>query len=467
MSLERVQRLLKQKEGVRLEFKASRTDLPANLFESICAMLNREGGDILLGVTDDGSIKGIETDRLETIKANLVTLSNNPNKIDPPFILFPQAYKLKGRAIVHVQVPESSQLHKSAGVVYDRSRDGDFRVIQPQQIAEIYNRKRAHYTESVVYPALHFKDFKPGLFPKIRNLIYSNSPGHPWLAVNDVTMLQMAGLWKRDHQTNQEGYTLAAALLLGKDEVIQSILPHYKIDALVRKVDLNRYDDREYVQTNLVDAYDQLMDFAGKHLPDKFFMEGDQRVSLRAKIFREVVANFIVHREYTNGHPATFVIYRDRVETENANNPHGEGPIDLNNFAPFPKNPTIAKFFIQLGRVDELGSGVLNVNRFIKEYAGSGDPTFIEGSTFKTIIPIGGGLNEGLNEGLSEGLNEGLKSLLAAVIKKPGVQAKDLSSLLDNRPAKTIERQIRELVRLGLVERRGSRKTGGYYPLAP
>lgn len=166
MSLERVQRLLKQKEGIRLEFKASRTDLPTNLFESICAMLNREGGDILLGILDDGSIKGIEADRLETIKGNLVTLSNNPNKIDPPFILFPQAYKLKGRAIVHIQVPESSQLHKSAGVVYDRSRDGDFRVIQPQQIAEIYNRKRAHYTESIVYPALHFKDFKPGLFPK-------------------------------------------------------------------------------------------------------------------------------------------------------------------------------------------------------------------------------------------------------------------------------------------------------------
>lgn len=247
--------------------------------------------------------------------------------------------------------------------------------------------------------------------------------------------------------------------------MIQSILPHYKIDALVRKVDLNRYDDREYIQTNLIDAYDQLMDFVGKHLRDKFFMEDDQRVSLRAKIFREVVANFIVHREYTNGHPATFVIYKDRVETENANNPHGEGPIDLNNFAPFPKNPTIAKFFIQLGRVDELGSGVLNVNRFTKRYAGKGDPKFIEGTTFKTIIPIGEGLNEGLSEGLSEGLNEGLKSLLAAIAKKPGIQAKDLSSLLDDRPAKTIERQVRELVRLGLVERQGSRKTGGYYPM--
>jgi len=33
------------------------------------------------------------------------------------------------------------------------------------------------------------------------------------------------------------------------------------------------------------------------------------------------------------------------------------------NFAPFPKNPTIAKLFIKLGRIDELGSGRLNFNR--------------------------------------------------------------------------------------------------------
>lgn len=108
------------------------------------------------------------------------------------------------------------------------------------------------------------------------------------------------------------------------------------------------------------------MGFVAKHLPDKFYLEGDQRISLRAKIFREVVASLIVHREYTNAHPCSFVIGPAELRAENANNPHGEGPIDLQNFAPFPKNPTIVKFFIQLGRVDELGSGLLNVNKYIQ-----------------------------------------------------------------------------------------------------
>jgi len=150
------------------------------------------------------------------------------------------------------------------------------------------------------------------------------------------------------------------------------------------------------------------------------------------------------------------------VETENANNPHGAGPINPNDFSPFPKNPAIAKFFMQLGRVDELGSGVLNVNRFVKEYSGSSNPQFIEGATFRVVIPVGEGLNEGLNLE-NEGLNEGLKSLLEVVIKNPGIKAKDLPSKLDDRPLKTIERQINELIKKELIDRRGSRKTGGYF----
>src|SRR4030065_327151 len=108
------------------------------------------------------------------------------------------------------------------------------------------------------------------------------------------------------------------------------------------------------------------MDFGAKHLPDKFYLKGDTRFSLRERIFREVIANLIVHREYTNAHSATFTIYKDRVEILNANNPNGSGPISISNFLPFPKNPIISTFFVQIGRVVELGSGIINVNKYLK-----------------------------------------------------------------------------------------------------
>ncbi|MGP4073253.1 Fic family protein [Piscibacillus sp. B03] len=78
---------------------------------------------------------------------------------------------------------------------------------------------------------------------------------------------------------------------------------------------------------------------------------------------------------------------KERVLVENSNKPHGNGTIDPNNFSPFPKNPTIAKFFKEIGRVDELGSGVRNTYKYSKIYSG-GEPVFIESDVFKTIIPL-------------------------------------------------------------------------------
>ncbi|NML67063.1 AAA family ATPase [Hymenobacter sp. RP-2-7] len=273
--------------------------------------------------------------------------------------------------------------------MYDRSEDGDFRVTDPARIAELYNRKRLFYTEGTLYEYLRFEDLRADLFPRVRRLMANRNPDHPWLALDDRQMLAKAGLYKRDFQTGKEGYTLAAALLFGQDEVIAQIVPHHRIDALVRRQDLDRYDDRLDVRTNLIEAYVLLMEFIGKHLPDSFYLEGTTRVSLRDKIFREVVANILVHREYTNARPTTLVIYSDRVEAENANVPHhSPGPMQLDNFSPYPKNPSIAKFFLQLGRVDELGSGILNITKYLPRYVRGAAPRFVDGNVFQTVLPL-------------------------------------------------------------------------------
>ncbi len=64
--------------------------------------------------------------------------------------------------------------------------------------------------------------------------------------------------------------------MFGTDEIIGSVAPAYKFDALVRRKDLSRYDDRLLVRTNLIDAYDLLMGFVEKHLDDPFFLEDKQ-----------------------------------------------------------------------------------------------------------------------------------------------------------------------------------------------
>ena len=65
-------------------------------------------------------------------------------------------------------------------------------------------------------------------------------------------------------------YVSKDEIFMRQAEVIKDVAPMYQTDALVKKVNTDRYDDRLVVETNLIESYDQLFDFAAKHLPDKF-----------------------------------------------------------------------------------------------------------------------------------------------------------------------------------------------------
>ena len=61
------------------------------------------------------------------------------------------------------------------------------------------------------------------------------------------------------------GFNLAAVMLLGKDDVIADVVPAYVTDATFEYgIDADRYDDREIIKTNLVESYEQLMEFRTK-----------------------------------------------------------------------------------------------------------------------------------------------------------------------------------------------------------
>ena len=71
MTPEQFQRLLRRRERATLEFKEARRDLPRSLFETVCAFLNRDGGTILLGVADDGTVTGVEPGAVERLTESM------------------------------------------------------------------------------------------------------------------------------------------------------------------------------------------------------------------------------------------------------------------------------------------------------------------------------------------------------------------------------------------------------------
>lgn len=76
--------------------------------------------------------------------------------------------------------------------------------------------------------------------------------------MSDEEMLRSSNLFAKDFVTGKKGLTLAAILLFGKDETILSVLPHHKTDCIYRVKNLDRYDDRDDVRTNLIESFDRL-----------------------------------------------------------------------------------------------------------------------------------------------------------------------------------------------------------------
>ena len=71
MSIELVKTLLKNREKIRIEFKRARTSVPENLFETVCAFLNREGGSILLGVNNEGNVTGVDPEVVDQMCSDI------------------------------------------------------------------------------------------------------------------------------------------------------------------------------------------------------------------------------------------------------------------------------------------------------------------------------------------------------------------------------------------------------------
>ena len=456
MDIKKIKHIISQGEGISIEFKKANKELPGNLFETVCAFLNRKGGEILLGVDDNKNILGIDENKIEIFCKQIANLSNNSQKLFPSFLLEPQIIEYKNKKLIYIFVPISSQVHKCNGNIFDRSSDGDYKLQTDAQIKQAYNRKSTEYSENKIYPFLQESDFAEGVVGRVRKMIRINRPKHPWNELTNQEFYKIARLYRNDFSTGQKGFTLSAILLFGKPEVINSIIPHYKIDALLKTENIDRYDDRDNIRCNLIESYDRLMNFVEKHLSDKFYLEGIQRISLRDKIFREVIANMLIHREYINAYPSTFIINKDKVIAKNANKAYHFGQLTLDNYEPFPKNPDIARIFTQIGHCEELGTGIRNIYKYTKSYSNNDNVIFKEDDIFVAEIPL---KELAENNDTNNDTNNRLEQIIKLIKKDNKISINKISKKI-NVSRSTIIRDIEKLKKENILIRKGELKTG-------
>ena len=213
------------------------------------------------------------------------------------------------------------------------------------------------------------------------------------------------------------------------------------------------------------------------------------------------MTNLLIHREFAVNFPAKLIIYPDRVETESASHPLGSGPLDPDDFTPQPKNPTIARFFQQLGLAGALGSGIRTIAEYLPHYAKNSRFELREGERFKTVVYLAGEETTGAPTKTRERTRQNTRvkstektldktrekigkesriktrektgekprgktreKMINAVLENPSVTTRELSQIL-NISAKGVEWQIARLKQEGILKRIGPAK-GGHWEIA-
>lgn len=74
-------------ETVAVEFKRCGNGIEHDVYESVCSFSNRFGGDIFMGVLDDGTVLGIKETAAPDMIKNFISIISNPAIFSPTICL--------------------------------------------------------------------------------------------------------------------------------------------------------------------------------------------------------------------------------------------------------------------------------------------------------------------------------------------------------------------------------------------
>lgn len=103
-----IEKLIEQGEGLNLDFKFEVSDA-AKIARSLVAFANTNGGKLLIGVKDNGIIKGIQSEE------EFYVIENAANNFCKPKVDFSsKEWSVKGKKVLEVSIPPSNKApHKA------------------------------------------------------------------------------------------------------------------------------------------------------------------------------------------------------------------------------------------------------------------------------------------------------------------------------------------------------------------
>lgn len=366
-------------ENQYIEFK-SEDIRAADLADEMIAFANSEGGDIWIGIEDDGSVSGVSKSYEEDVM-NIARTS-----CIPPLFVEYEDVQTDGKQVARITIPKGQDkpYYTSRNRYYIRvgstkriaSREELIRLFQSSGVFHfdtVEVEKASEFDLDKGQIGQYFTRYNISFFDEPeseqnRLMLHSDLIGpdnHPTLAG-----LLVFGLAPKRFLP-QSGIDLAhfngseiTSELVDK-QFISGPLPR-QIDNGVAAIKANLLTSSDIVGTKRVN---------GKHYPER--------------VFRELLVNACVHRNYAiSGSNIRILIFSDRIEFISPGRLPNTVTIEkLSVGVSYARNPILVRLMENLGYVDKLGRGLPMVWQEARKL--DQQVEFIEsGEEFRVILPL-------------------------------------------------------------------------------
>ena len=377
-------------ETLTVEFKSDGKRLPdSELVEAVVCLANTEGGELWLGMENDGTPTGLHPDhRLLAGLAGMVAA-----RTSPAVSVTVTPVELGGVTVARIDVPKAqAEVCTNAGVYLRRRIKYDGTPECTPMLPHERISRASHFglmdVSAQPVAGTTLADFDPLERERLRQAVQQYGGDRVLLELDGEALDGALGLTARQPDGSRLP-TLTGLLLVGRESALQQWVPTHEFAFQVLSQQAVRFN--EFRRYPLLKALDWLETNFRPYNPEDELQVGLFRVPVPLVdmgAFREAVANALIHRDY---HHLGAVHIRLEDDALVVSNPGGlvDG-VTLSNLLvtePRPRNRALADAMKRIGVVERSGRGVDTIYRGMLKF-GRSAPDYTRTDTSNVVLRL-------------------------------------------------------------------------------
>lgn len=320
----------------------------------VVAFANNKGGFLFIGIVDDS--KEINKDFIYDEKKVFDLIHQVQDRTEPTITLIPHKINVKGKNLLVLEIPFSTQLHRtSRGEFLIRSNDGN-RPIEPYEMATIMSEKGLIvYDQKTWHISGEWIDEKR--LSNLVDMIEAKNADSPYLDKSKEDLLDSLGMTK--DEDGEPLPTTTGLLFIGNQTALRE-LPYYEVKYIHYFSD-GTYKPYEY-KGNIVEVAKACFAQLRAEIKQKEYVFGLFREYVEDYseiVIRELLINALAHRSLSRQQIVEIRKYDDGryLEIESPGTfPEG---ITVENYLrkTNPRNPNVMDILREIGLAEKAGSG--------------------------------------------------------------------------------------------------------------